>query len=85
MITEAFFIVVISLLNFVFGWIPQVTELPDWYVNGGQVFVQGLVFVKALPIVGTMLSILLTWLIFMSGWQTITFVNMIFNKIRGSG
>jgi len=73
-----------TVLGYIFGLIPQVTEMPEWYTRVHDIMpmFSGL---HALPFIGTIFDIAMVILPVLIGWQVVVFSNWLYNKIRGSG
>lgn len=84
MITGYFITFIAFLVNWSFGLLPHVTEMPEWYDNI-EVFFGIISAFNNIPVLGTILAILAIALPMVATWQTVVFANWIYNKIRGSG
>lgn len=84
MITSLFFSFLFLVYEWSFGFLPTVTEMPNWYdsleENLGVFSALG-----QIPIIGTVIEITLLVATIYAGWQGVVFVNWVYNKIRGSG
>lgn len=84
MITDVFISLISTILDFAFGWLPHVTEMPEWYDN---IYNTLNVFsaLGAFPVIGTVIQITSLVLSILAGWQVVVWANWLYNKIRGSG
>lgn len=84
MITSLFFSFIFLVYEWSFGFLPTVTEMPEWYapVSDNIAVFSAL---GQIPVVGTLIQIALLVATIYAGWQGVVFVNWVYNKIRGSG
>lgn len=85
MITSAIISIFASFLYLVFQFIPQVNSAPTWWVENVQPSLGIFIELNQFPIIGTIFTMVLLAITFMSAWQVIVFSNWLYNKIRGSG
>ena len=84
MVTDVFISLISTILDFAFGWLPRVSEMPEWYdtiYNTLSVFSA----LGAFPVIGTVIQITSLVLTILAGWQVVVWANWLYNKIRGSG